>query len=228
MRCRWKSPSNNFFVSVSIVLLAYLWLESPSQKVPRLVWELKNRPGGHIDILWIGRPDSWIQADFDRLGKRAVPALIKILERNDLTGQYLAAGQLGRLGDQRAVEPLIAVLNLGDSVTSKWAMAALGDIGDNRAVDHLIPLLKGENRWIAAEALGKIGDKRAYESIVPLVRDSDVYARAHAVEAIGCLGNEKAVDLLHEILRTERDEWVRGMAMNSLQELKDRGMITEK
>ena len=55
----------------------YIWRESPDQKVPRLLREMRDLPHGEFEIFYFGRSYDQIQADFDRLGPRAVPGLIE-------------------------------------------------------------------------------------------------------------------------------------------------------
>ncbi len=188
----------------------YFWRESPDQKVPRLLRELRDLPSGKFEFFYFGRSDGQIQADFDRLGSNAVPALIAGLQDRDSTVRYLAAGQLGRIGDRQAVEPLIRALDDPDVIVQYWAISALGDIGDNRAVGSLIPLLDHQAKGVrfrAAQALGQIGDKRAYEPLLALRDDSELYPRAYAVEALGRLGDERALEVLSQILTGGDDSW---------------------
>jgi HEAT repeat protein len=206
----------------------YFWRESPDQKVPRLLWEMRDLPHGKFEIFYFGRSHDQIQADFDRLGPRAVPGLIEGLKDPYPTVRYFAAGQLGRIGDRRAVEPLLASLNDPDFIVQYWAVSALGDIGDNRAVDSLIPLLKNKDpgfRFRAAQALGQIGDKRAYEPLLALREDPELYPRAHAVEALGRVGDERAFEVLSQILAGDDDSWIRSMAARGLGYLGDRRAI---
>jgi len=208
----------------------YFWRESPDQKVPRLLREMRDLPHGKFEIFYFGRSHDQIQADFDRLGPRAVPGLIEGLKDPYPNVRYLAAGQLGRIGDRRAVEPLIASLNDPDFIVQYWAVSALGDIGDNRAVDSLIPLLKNKDagfRFRAAQALGQIGDKRAYEPLLALAlrEDPELYPRAHAVEALGLLGDELAFEVLSRILEGNDDSWIRSTAAKGLGYLGDRRAV---
>jgi len=204
----------------------WLYRESPDQKVPRLLREMRDVRTGKFEIFYFGRSHASIEADFDRLGPRAVPGLIDGLNDPHPKVRWHSASLLGRMRDQRAVAPLIA--SLEDSEVQYEAVSALGEIGDSRAVDSLIPLLKNEDaglRFRAAQALGQIGDKRAFEPLLALREDSDLYPRAHAVEALGRLGDERAFHILLQILESKEDSWVRSMAAESLGHLADRRAI---
>ena len=65
----------------------YFWRESPDQKVPHLLREMRDLPG-EFEMYYLGRSYDQIQADFDRLGPRAVPALI--LNQAKSTDHFLA------------------------------------------------------------------------------------------------------------------------------------------
>lgn len=195
------------------------WRCLPEYKVDRLLGELADRPGGNIDMLWSGRSTKAIQADFDKLGTNAVPGLVKALSDSSTTVRYLAAGQLGRLGDRRAVAPLIRSTSDANVIVACWAVAALGDIGDPKAVDTLLPFLQDADshlRFCAAKALGQIGDNRAYEPLLVLLEDRELYPKAYATEAIGRLHDQRALPVLLRVLSGNGDEWVRSMAVNGL------------
>lgn len=206
----------------------YLWRETPDQKVSRLLREMRNLPDGKFEFVYLGRLHDQIQADFDRLGRRAVPALVESLRDPDPTTRYLAAGQLGRIGDSRAVESLLTSLGDPDEIVQYWAVSALGNIRDNRAVEALLPLLQHEDaglRFRSAKALGEIGDKRAFEPLLALQDDPNLYARAHAVEALGRVGDDRAWEVLLRVLAGDDDSWVRSMAATGLGYCGDRRAI---
>jgi HEAT repeat protein len=223
-------------IFIAVVLLLgggtafYFWRQSPDQQTSRLLREMADAPRGKFSLSY-GRSHEQIQADFARLGPAALPGLIEGLHDGDPTIRYLAAGQLGRLGDRRAVDPLLAALNDPDFIVQYWAVQALGDIGevgDTRVVDALIPLLKHTDpglRSRAAQALGMIGDRRAYEPLLALRDDPALYPRAHAVEALGRLRDERALEVLTQILSGKDASWVRSMAAKGLGYLADRRAI---
>jgi HEAT repeat protein len=194
-----------------------------------LLKQLSDRPGGNIDILWRGRSVTAIEADLDQIGSDAVSPLIDALSDPNPTIRYLAAGQLGRLGDSQAVDALIVSTRDTNRIVQFWAVSALGDIRDPKALDTLIPFLQHEDhglRFRAAQALGQIGDNRAYEALLPLLKDKKLYPQAYAAEAIGRLGDERALPVLITILNSENDSWVRSMAANGLKYLGMREAIS--
>lgn len=140
--------------------LYFFGQHSPETNVRQLLAEMSHQPGGNIDLGFTGRMYYEVQADFDRLGRSAVPELIRALDDPSSSIRRLAAGQLGRLGDQRAVVPLIALLADEEFIVQYWAAQALGQIGDPRAIKPLTSLLLNSHddglRQRAADALDNI------------------------------------------------------------------------
>ena len=160
---RWQFGMRTLFVLVTVsaaIMSAAAWYLSPSRRTQRLLEELADQPGGHIDLGWSGRPTEAILADFRILGSAAVPELICALRSPKSDIRYLAAGQLGDLKDPRAVEPLIVCLQQDDNaVVQMWAAIALGKIGDPQAVQPLLDYVReadGSGRWAAKQSLSKI------------------------------------------------------------------------
>jgi len=144
-----------------------------------------------------------------------------------------AAEGLGLLGDARAVEPLIAALRDQEEIVRRGAAEALGKLGDARAVEPLIAALSDSHASVrreAAEALGLLADVRAVGSVVAAFRDdhedvrrsatrslgqiwqlpdliqlgsSDGIVRLRAAEALGKLGDARAVEPLITALRDD-------------------------
>ena len=232
---------------------------------------------------------------------RAVEPLIAVLQQDEATiARESAAAALGQIGDARAVEPLIAMFKV--PAMTNTAAAALGQIGDARAVEPLTAALTeklgfrsiadaldglgwtpdngptGAAYWVAkdewdrcveigapavevliavlkeggplsggpaAEALGKIGDARAVEPLIAALReprgrgagddfewlrtsgygglatamrDAPVIMRARAAEALGKIGDARAVEPLTAASRSGEDA-VRQAAAEALSKI---------
>ena len=160
--------------------------------------------------------------------KRAVEPLIARLQDDDLEVRRSATTALARLGDKRAVAPLIRVLDSDDAQVGTAAAEALGSLGDDRAVAPLVGGLKNEEagfRQACAQALDKLHyrpqqttdtitylialqswDKVAKmgpSAFVPLtacLSDQDSDVRQGAVEALGNLGDKRAIKPLSQAL----------------------------
>jgi HEAT repeat protein len=111
-----------------------------------------------------GTATFWVAISLGRLGdRRAVPALLRTLEKGPRDSRMGVIVALGRLRAKEAVPPLLRLLN-SDSVYRCQAVEALGSIGDPRAAPALVKALKDKDASVAtaaAEALERIGDPRA-------------------------------------------------------------------
>ncbi len=161
---------------------------------------------------------------------RAVEPLSNTLKDKNLDVRLTVIASLGEIKDTSAVLPLIE--SLQDTITNvrRYAAEALGIIQDNRAVKSLIVAL--EDKYIsvgamAAWALGEIKDtcatqplirvlmERHYVDIDPL-EDMNrnrkekmiewvnrlVHKQVKAVEALGKIGNARAIEPLIKVLET--------------------------
>jgi len=152
---------------------------------------------------------------------QAVEPLIAALEDGIWCVRDAAVKALGQIGDERAMEPLIAALssnNLGLRKAAAWSLGQIGDVG---AVEPLVPLLKewrGHVCQAAAEALDRLGwqpDTRekeaafwaamgawdlcveigapAVQPLLAALEDQDWQVRKAAAEALGKIGDGRAV-----------------------------------
>ncbi len=144
-------------------------------------------------------------------GPKAVGPLVGALEDRNARVRAEAAMALGNMGNAMAVPPLIEALRNTDSYVSSRAAWHLGNLGDPRAVSPLIEVLE-ETDWRdwrvrreAARALGKLGHPRAVGALAALLNDRDEDVRAHAVRALGNMGEAAALPLTVAL----RDEIVR-------------------
>jgi HEAT repeat protein len=165
----------------------------------------------------------------------AIDPLIPLLKDEDSQVRKAAAEAFGKIGDSRAEIPLIGVLKDKDSKVRKAGALAIGKRGNTLAVDPLIVALKDEDikvREAAAEALGEIRDSRAIDPLITLLKDKSIHApkaksiklddpnlstwleedegisvRKAAAEALGKLGDSRAVEPLIVVLQNEDDEF---------------------
>jgi HEAT repeat protein len=66
-----------------------------------------------------------------------------------------ATAALGKIGDKRAVQPIVDIINKYGC--SLGTAGALVELRHPVAIPYLLAMLKGEERWFAAEMLGKFG-----------------------------------------------------------------------
>jgi HEAT repeat protein len=160
--------------------------------------------------------------------KRAVEPLIACLQDDRVEVKKNAATALGQLGDKRAVKALIDAFKNEGAETRLAAAEALGLLGSNEAVAPLAAALTDEDaglRQVCAQALDKLNyqpqkveDRVTYliaiqawdklakigaPAIEPLsacLSDQNTDVQQGAIEALGNLGDKRAIAPLHAAL----------------------------
>ncbi|MDD3088722.1 MAG: HEAT repeat domain-containing protein, partial [Candidatus Omnitrophica bacterium] len=175
-----------------------------------------------LEIMWMVLfPVSWhishlqdsqgSNVDLKTLGRRAVPALIRVVKKNNAK-KISAIKGLGSIGaDAKDAVPCL-VAELENEKSDVWEFAAIAlakiDPADQRVVPFLIKALK--NRFVmneAIEALGNIGPaaKDAVPSLVALLKSEYEAEREIAAKALGKIGAaaKDAVPSLVALLKSE-------------------------
>ncbi len=139
--------------------------------------------------------------------------------------RFDAVESLGELGDKRAVEPLIKLLGDEEESVRRAVAEALGKLGDKRAVEPLLALFWDEDaelRSAAREAVEKLGvtETQIVDANISALKSESKGARRDAVEALGELGDKRAVEPLIGLFG-DKDSEVRRAAAESLGELGD-------
>ncbi len=167
---------------------------------------------------------AWIIPALGSLGDPvAVPVLIKTLELMDVDwmGREMSAKALGRIGEPSALPALIGASKYPD--THEAAIEALAGFDDTRVVPVLLAALEPEEdpetRRIAMGALKKLGEE-AVPDLIKAYRDfSSEYPRTlrrlWICQLLGEIGNERALEVLHESLN-DPNEAVRQCAARYL------------
>jgi HEAT repeat protein len=115
------------------------------------------KSGKYLEVLTEALDDSnkairWTAAEalWELGDKRAVPALIKYLEKGEAYewGKVVTMNALASFKDPQAVDPLVRVLQSENPFLRRSAAVALFTIGDERAIPPLIGLLKDEQGFI--------------------------------------------------------------------------------
>lgn len=142
----------------------------------------------------LGSSNSKVQLDalqrLVKIGDKVAVAQITPLLKETGEIKIEAAKALGKLGDASAVPALIEAIDLGVGVgadkASKDANSANKEIADS---------------------LGRLGDKAAVEPLLQLVTKSrDSYAKVAAINALGDLGDARAVADLSKVAMDEAEE----------------------
>lgn len=132
------------------------------------------------------------------------------------------AEALGKIGDKYAVLPLMNIVE-DESESSVYvkesAVSALGMIGDEKAVDSLVSILESKKGFLdkftflkerALEALNKLnfrGD-RVFNAVVKSLRDESAQVRINAIEVLMNSEDNRAIDLIKEMLDDNNQEVV--------------------
>ncbi len=134
---------------------------------------------------------------------RSVEPLLHCLTADDAELRRAAATALGQIGDARAVEPLMICLQDKDPATVTVALVALGALHDARAVAAIIPCLGNSDETVrrkAVDILCQLGAP-AVEPLLASLTAPKPRVRALAAEALGRLGDARAVDPLVALLK---------------------------
>jgi len=178
---------------------------------------------------------------------RLVEAFIAALQDDNNDVQKLAAKALGRLGDSRAIEPLKALLDHWDSELEQTAAEALDMLGFSPGQDYISaqywiarqdwdsvvslgavaiePLIQAFDKGAvigpaASKAISKLG-AMAVEPLIAASQNRDdgfsFSARRYAADALGEIGDPRAIDHLTALL-LDKDEYekVRAAAATAL------------
>ena len=159
-----------------------------------------------------------------------IESLIKDISNSDITVRRSAVFKLGESKDPKALEGLVKALSDSDDTIRANAARGLGKINNSQAVDPLIKALDDPNIRVkqnAAWALGKYKAKNAVDKLITLVNPQFAIFTAHgdvgegqivqseelkaqavpnpdvvvkAIEALGEIGDPKALDVLYDAL----------------------------
>jgi len=155
----------------------------------------------------------------DEETRRIVEAgTVDLLRSGDVRKRRRAVRELGKLENPRTAEYLVTVLGDAAEEVVNLAVRGLGKLGEP-AVEYLRPYLEREEgvRQAATRALGLVWQ------IPPLVDlgSADAGLRLAALEALGQLGDARAVGAVVAVARRGTDGAVRQRAVETLGQLGD-------
>ena len=168
-----------------------------------------------------------ISVALGKIGSPAVEPLIAILRTGEALDRLRAVEVLDTIGDERAIEPFITALKDEDRDVRKAAAWGLARTG-TPDVEPLVALLKDDYKWAraaAAKTLDELGWQPtqdaesvdywvakgdwdavveigipAVQPLVDILESKDQEMRRAAAEALGRIGDERAVEPLVVIL----------------------------
>jgi HEAT repeat protein len=145
-------------------------------------------------------------------------------DRRNKQNAFTAVMELGRLRTRKSVTLLLEALDRNDDV-ARCAARELGKMGDAAAVVPLAGALRRpETGQAAAEALATLGAP-SVDALVTALGDPNGAARALAAEALGKIGDRRAVEPLSNVLAQDAEYGVRIAAAAALGQLKDQRAI---
>ena len=121
---------------------------------------------------------------------------------------------LAALKDPSSIQPLSDALDLGDvdnatNTMNKEIARALGAIGDVQATPTLLRLLKARDNYVKIEAINALGAMKAKTAVDTLIElavseTGEPFISKKAIEALGNIGDPKAVPVLVKMMFKER------------------------
>ncbi|MBX7221330.1 MAG: HEAT repeat domain-containing protein [Blastocatellia bacterium] len=156
--------------------------------------------------------------------KRALEPFIQALHDSEKEIRKNAADALGAFRDPRIFEPLKAALEDPEAPVRRSAALSLTQLNDKRTIGALVPKLTDESRLVrevvadclqnlgwrpesdtelaafaiavrAWDQVGRMGIK-AFEPLIHVLKDNDKEVQAAAAEALGKIGDQRAVEFL--------------------------------
>lgn len=147
-------------------------------------------------------------------------------DSNEQAGiRHLALLSLDKVGAQTAANDIrLELLQSNDQQVVREAVADLAKSGEPRAAEALIDLLKQQPDnllvGLVLEALAKLRDPRAFAAIAAYLGDRDGYRRGVAAQALGNLGDTRAIELLQKLNSDSAQAWQEDRGPNiTVQEL---------
>lgn len=157
---------------------------------------------------------------------RAVHYLLDILQDESEYVRRAAVEVLNQVGNTSAIKDLLGALRDRDWWVRVRAADALGTIGGPKVIEAVLALVKDPDTFIrrcAIEILNsvrtQIRDDRAFSSLMDSLNDNDWWVRERAIDALGGLGDTRAVPKLLEMI--ERDVKAAPVAIRALASLGD-------
>jgi twitching motility protein PilT len=129
--------------------------------------------------------------------KRAVPALIRLLNHEDWWFRYCAAETLGKIGDLRSFVPLLNMLK--NEETRLCAIEALGMLKEPKALSYLtelLPIANKEEKLEIIEAMRIIRNPSALPHLKKIYEEEEDYLKERArvtIEEISGAGMKKVI-----------------------------------
>ena len=167
-----------------------------------------------------------------KIGKPAIPFLIEAMKKEDGGACGTAASVLSKMG-----EPGFKVLL--EAARNKWrplteTVIELGEFNDKRVIPVLKDILKDDSlsfdsRAEAGIVLSRLGDTTAVTVLLKMLEDKESpyyeVARHNVIIALGKIRDKRATGKLIEMLKQDKDNFVRSVAAGALGAIKDESAV---
>jgi len=185
-----------------------------------VILKSKNKHARQITIEALGQINSDLK----------IPALISVLKNE--TDKYIradAAEVLGKTNNLEAIPVLLEALKDKESLVRKYSKEALAKISGTAQIKQYIQTLLYEEetaqyREDLVEVLSHFDQPEVVEALLTLLKDTDTKVRISAINALGTLKAETAVDMLLD-LSTNKNENIQLNAIYALAKIGNNKVI---
>jgi len=142
--------------------------------------------------------------------KPALEELTKIAQNRDTerVWRMYACDSLGKLGDNQSIQVFKDIFSEGDALLAIYAASALANYAMSEVEDLLIEGLKNSNVRVRIAAARGLANKEAKKAAKVLIykarRDPEKSVRLQAIESLGQIGSNEAVDFLLELFSDKK------------------------
>ncbi len=153
--------------------------------------------------------------------EQVIDVLVRLLYDPNKAIQEAVIEFLSSESSAIVVKKLLPLLREENAAVRNAAIEILEKIGRDK-VDLIGEYLNDEDkdvRLFVCDILGKFGTDKTLEYLKKAINDSDVNVRNSAVMGIGRIKNEKAVEVLADLIGRENDTWVRFSIIDALSQI---------
>ncbi len=219
----WDRKSSKFLTGL---------LEEPDAEIKKEVLyalaRIQDKRSAPGIIVALEDPDWWVRtAAIRALGLTGDSGMVGSLlsrlaiEEDEVIKKEIIVA-VGRLGDERAVQSLLPHLheeNLKIEIINVIEKLGLGDL------EYFYNFLKCSNnrlKCLLVEILGRIEGNEGARFLAMLLKDELDMARSRAAEALGRVGDERAIPALLAVQRNDVSENVRKEAARAIRKINER------
>lgn len=161
-----------------------------------------------------------------KIGKPAVPALVRMLTDAKTDVRKTAAEILGRIKDTESVEPLVRLLKDDEFGVRFAAEHSLREFRE-LAIPPLLRALTSENSTLRKGATSVLGHMRDSKATIPLchmLESQDKGERISVLEALEKIADRAAAEYIVPLLK-DKDNDIRRLSVNALGKIEDIGTL---